>query len=301
MDGPFRHRDALAAGLTPRQLRSPAYVRLLPGVYLPAALARDPRAVAQAVLLVAGQHAFVSHHEAARLWGGVVPASEVYHASAPAARHRSRRSELCVHQSTRTPTHFRGVRVTGPDDTFVDLAAHLSFVDLVVLGDSLVRRERTTPERLMAAAEQAPSRLRRRAEDAASHVRARVDSPMETRSRLLLVLAGLPEPEVDLHFTDARGRVVRRLDLGYEALRIAIEYDGRHHAEARAQWEADIARREEFDAEGWRIITLVANDIYRTPHLTLDRVVRALRSRGEAVSVTSDAWRRHFPTAITLT
>lgn len=295
LDEPFRVRDAVAAGHSRRLLRSADFVTLLPGVCIRATAPQDARTAAQAVLLVAGEGAFVSHHQAARLWGAVVPETATLHASITGNRHRSRRPEVCVHRSSRAPVRFRGIPLTSAEDTFVDLAGHLSLVDLVVLGDSLVKRGRTTPERLVAAADVAPQSLRRRAVRAAAFVRTGVDSPMETRSRMLIVLAGLPEPAVDLRFVGDDGELLRRLDMGYRKHRLAVEYDGRQHAESQAQWESDVTRREEFDDADWRILTLLAKDVYRTPADTLDRVVRAMRKQGMDVSVSSDEWRRHFP------
>ena len=50
----------------------------------------------------------------------------------------------------RITTH-RGLRITDPTRTFLDLAADLDLVDLVVLGDSLCRAGRLTPDQLVAA------------------------------------------------------------------------------------------------------------------------------------------------------
>jgi len=46
-------------------------------------------------------------------------------------------------------------------------------------------------------------------------VRIGVDSPLETRLRLLIVLAGLPEPKVNHQLRDQHGDVVMRFDLSY--------------------------------------------------------------------------------------
>ncbi len=54
-----------------------------------------------------------------------------------------------------------------------------------------------------------------------------VDSPMVTRLRMLIVLAGLPEPKVNLVIRDEYGHPVRRYDLGYEKSRTLVEYDAR--------------------------------------------------------------------------
>lgn len=292
---PFRARDALAAGLTRRALASSRFRRLLPGVYVDARMPVTPLLEARAVMQLLPVDGFVSHHTAARVLGGVVPHDENLHASVPAHRNRSRKLGLQVHRSTRTPVTFDGVRTTSPTATFIDLAGVLGLVDTVVLGDSLVRKGLASPARLVRAAASAPDRLRTRAVRAAALVRARVDSPMETRTRLLLLLAGLPEPQIDIEFRDDHGIVLRRVDMGYREARLGIEYDGRHHATVVSQWEGDITRREEFDLRDWRLVTLVAKDIYRTPSATLERVVAAMRSRGMRVPPLRDEWRAHFP------
>jgi len=88
----------------------------------------------------------------------------------------------------------RGVRVSAPAQMFVELAQLLPLVDLVVVGDALVRLRRVTAGGLRAFCAASPSQAARRA---ATHVRAEVDSPMETRLRMLIVLAGLPEPHIN--------------------------------------------------------------------------------------------------------
>lgn len=291
---PFTYREGLAGGLTKHALHSSAYRRLLHGVYLSACAHVDGYVEARAAVLASRTEAFVSFHTAARLWGGIVPATQMLHVSVPKGTGRSAPDGLTVHASVRTPVRFRGQPVTSPVDTFLDLAACLSLLDLVVLGDSLVRKGRTTPPALITGAS-GNGRGMALARRAAGLVRKGVDSPMETRSRMLRVLSGLPELETDLRFYDAEGNLRRRLDAGDRRTLTAVEYDGRHHIEREAQWEADLGRREEFEDEEWRIITLVSRDIYQTPGRTVERLARIFRARGIPVGRLTDEWRRYFP------
>lgn len=118
---------------------------------------------------------------------------------------------------------------------------------------------------------------------------------METRLRMLIVLAGLPEPEVDHRVHAPDGTLLRRYDLSYLPYRLIIEYDGRQHAESDEQWLGDIGRDETLDDERIRRLVIVSHDLYSTPANTLARITRAMRGAGMPPSRLRDEWRRHFP------
>lgn len=281
-------------GVTAWDLRSGRFRRLLRGVYVAATAPLTPLLLAQAGLLAAGGKAVVSHHSAARLWGAVVPDDGLIHVTCVG---RPRGSGLKAHRprAGQRGTTTQGVHVTTPVDTFLDLSTHLGLVDLVVLGDSLVRKRRCTVEQLLEAARTRRGRGCLLARRAASLVRAEVDSPMESRLRLLMVLAGLPEPTVNHKVRWADGTVRFRFDLSYPSHGVVIEYDGRQHAESDEQWDHDIDRREWMDGNGVRLVVVRSKDVYRTPAHTLGRITGVMRARGMRVPRLSEEWRRHFP------
>jgi hypothetical protein len=171
-------------------------------------------------------------------------------------------------------------------------------VDLVVVADGLMRAGHTSPERLSDATAQWDGRGCRLAQRAASLAREGVDSAQETRLRLLLVFAGLPEPRVNLIIRGRDGSWRRRYDLVYEQFRLIIEYDGRQHAEDAQEWLSDIFRREELDQMRWRLVIVTSEGIYREPLRTLERVRHALRECGaQGIRRTfKPEWWLHFPT-----
>lgn len=292
---PFLRQAGLRAGLPKHVLDGNSYTRLFGSVRILAAVPPTARIRALGAALVLPEAA-ASHHTAAELWGGVVPETTLTHLTVHGRDRRRPRQGLVLHhaKSLRTTT-LEGVLVTTPEQTFCDLAGTLDLVDLVILGDSLVRKKATTTAALVAATVRWTGPHRARARRAADLVRERVDSPMETRVRLMLLFAGLPEPIVNLQVGD--DGVTFRLDLAWPELRLAVEYDGRHHAEDTHQWGHDLSRREWLDGNGWRIIVFRAEDVYRTPWASVVRVVEAMRTRGYEKPLTSPPadFAEHFP------
>lgn len=190
-----------------------------------------------------------------------------------------------------------GIRVSTLPDHLAELATMLPLVELVVVGDWMARRHRVSPAELVEAARLAGGRAGVLARSAAAYVRNKVDSPMESRLRMLLVLAGLPEPEVNHEIRTAEGELLRRYDLSWPGVRVIVEHDGRHHVERIEQWERDLTRRKAIDDSEWRILVIVSSEIYESPGATVERVRALLRERGlGGLPIRpSDRWRQHFP------
>lgn len=294
---PFTRTDALAANISPKQLRGSRFRRIFRGVYVDARVADHPLLRAEAALLLQPAGAFASHTTAALIHRVPVPTGPLTHVTVLDADDRRRREGIRCHVASANDVVRVGrVPVSEPHRMFVELAAVLSLVDLVVAGDALVRLGKATPGSLVDACERSASRHAQDALRAARYVRAEVDSPMETRLRLLLVLAGLPEPTVNHTLRDEHGTVRRRFDLSYPSVRLIVEYDGRQHVAVRAAWTSDLQRREELDATGWRIVVVTSEGIYRDPAGTIARVRAALRDQGwRGLPPPSEAWRPHFP------
>lgn len=100
-------------------------------------------------------------------------------------------------------------------------------------------------------------------------------SPRETWLRLLLVRAGFPRPQTQIPVYDATGYPFAVLDMGWEDIKVAAEYDGDHHRTDRRQYRRDIERHEELRDAGWHVIRVTAED---TP-LSIVRRVRDARGR----------------------
>jgi len=295
---PFTRAEGLKGGLTVRQLRGRDFVRLFRNVYISRSVTRTITVRAKAALLIAPDGAVISHHTAALVWRGTVPDNAAIHVTI------SHKQTLDVpgirtHRYLRTPKGFQhtGVRVTSPERTFADLAEFLDLVQLVTLGDRLVRRKATTTARLMQFARNWDRPRYGLIRRAASLVRTGVDSPPESRLRMLVVLAGLPEPSVNLILRNCNtGDWERRFELAYEELLVAIEYEGRHHREEDEVWANDIERREDLDRRTWRVVQVISDGLYSHPLRTLQRIEQARLDRGARPTVGfREEWRRFFP------
>lgn len=293
--GRREYRQHLPPGVTHWDLKSGKYRRLFKGIYVHRDTPVNEWTKVRGALLLCGGAA-VSHHSAARIWGGVVPDDGQVHIST--LGNRPRALGIRAHRSTaggQKCRQVRGMHVTTPVQTFLDLGRELGLVDLVVLGDSFVKAELATPRELVEAAATFRGAGRRLLRRAAGLVRADVDSPMESQVRMLMVLGGLPEPTVNFKIKWPNGATRFRFDLSYPDFYLVIEYDGRQHAESNEQWDSDVDRREWMDAQHWRIVIIRSKDIYNTPGNTLQRIIDAMRDKGMTVPRLSEEWRLHFP------
>jgi very-short-patch-repair endonuclease len=277
----FRGSDAIAAGRVTRGLlRSTRYVRLFPDVYAPAGVDLDLGLRSRAAYaLVSRRGGILAGHSAAELLGaGCAPPG------APAevlVDHDVRpHPGLLVHRAAVSPDDVvlvRGCRVTSPERTAWDLARRPGLTDSVVAVDTLAARWAFDPSVLLG---RRRPRVRggRRVEHVVALADRRSESPMESRLRLLLVLGGLPQPVVQHLLRDRSGVAVARFDLAYPHARLAIEYDGGTHLEAKGR-----IRDRERDAAasrlGWMTLRFGPKDVLAEPTRTLRTVTDVLRSR----------------------
>lgn len=182
-----------------------------------------------------------------------------------------------------TVVEVDGMRVASIVDTWCQLSTILTIEELVVVGDSLVRRQHppaTLEELEYAVTRQAGRAGVRRLREAHTLVRPRTDSARETELRLVIVFAGLPEPEVNVRLVNLYGAFMAFGDLVYVRYRILIEYDGGVHREDEKQFHKDIDRLDEPMEEGWRVIRVNNSHLGGRKHALIARIRRALLDRG---------------------
>jgi hypothetical protein len=86
-----------------------------------------------------------------------------------------------------------------------------------------------------------------------------LESPMESRLRMVLVLGDVPRPQVQVELHYAGGRFLGRPDLLYPRARLAIEYDGDNQ---RERLVTDNRRQNRLQRAGYTLLHYTAPDVY---------------------------------------
>jgi thioredoxin reductase len=165
-----------------------------------------------------------------------------------------------------------------PVSALVAARTELGLLDLVVAGDWLIHAGRATLAQVRQALAEAKGRDCRKARRAGELVRDRVESPRETRLRLVIALSGLPEPECNVDLGD-EWFFIARVDLYLREWDIAVEYEGDQHRTDSRVHARDLKRYEALAASGVLPVR-VAKDHLRHPCEVAWRIFDALVSRG---------------------
>ncbi len=292
---PFSVADGLRAGLGVDALAGPRFLRPFHGVrqWRESGEREGPGKPTERELLrrLCAQYAprlrpgqFFAGESALVLLGAPTPDAwqRAVHVAAyrPAAAPRTR--GVVGHRlAARDPAPWRafGLPLEHPARAWVQASADWHSDDLIAAADFLVARRRplVTLEDLRAEAAWA-----RRPGVAAllDEVRDGSESPKETKLRLTLVRAGLPEPELAVEIFAADGTFIARLDQVFPRYRVAVEYDGRQHASDARQFQRDADRWDAIRAAGWDHVRILSH------HLDVDggraaiEEVRAALGRG---------------------
>lgn len=261
MAGPFLGSEALAEGMSWGELQR-RHTRVFRDVYVAAGTDLDASVRAHSAWLWSRRRGVVAGFGAAALHGSkwVDPSItiDLYHDN------RHRLAGLCTRSepvSERDITVLNGIPVTTPVRTALDLACWYPVMRAVSAIDALARATELNIGRVEAHADQVHGRRGiARARRALELVDAGAQSPKESWLRTLLVQAGLPRPQTQIAIHDEYGNAVFYLDMGWEDLKIAVEYDGDHHRTRRSQYSYDIRRSELLARRGWLVIRVTAVD-----------------------------------------
>ncbi len=272
--GPFTYADAVGVGVTRGQLRGASYRRLGSGLYRWVGLEESPLLTLTAVARRLPAGAAFSGLTALWLHELDLQLAAPIEVTIPGPLGGGHRAGATVRQAALAPDEIvprRGLPTTSALRTVVDLGGRNPLTEGVVAADLFLHAGRVSVAELRAYVAEHPNtrgiaRLRR----VVDFAEPLAESAMETRLRMLLVLARLPAPEVQVPIEDDRGRFLGRPDLLYRHRHLAIEYDGGNH---RDRLVDDNRRQNGFIGAGYRLLRFTAADVYGTP----DTVVMQVR------------------------
>lgn len=277
MSIPFVGPEALAEGsLTRAQLRW-RYTSAHPRVYLPNGATRNLKANTMAAWLWSGRRGIIAGRAAAALHGAKwvnddVPIELI-------TEHGRRRPGIIVREERIGPDEVCQIgdfSVTTPVRTALDLARFLPRDDAVAHLDALaIATDIKADQVLESAARYRGLRGIRSARTALDLMDAGGQSPRETWLRLLLIDAGFRRPRTQIQVSDDFTEAF--IDMGYDDVKIGLDYEGKHHATDRRTVVHDIGRNEFIEREGWIDIRVV---LEHSRAFILHRVREAFARRG---------------------
>jgi hypothetical protein len=250
------------------------------GLYRWVGLKESPELVLTAVARRLPAGAAFSGRTAAWLHGLDLAPCDPIEVTIPEAISSGRRAGTSVRRAALDREEIvlrHGLPTTSALRTVVDLGGRDQLTEGVVTADLFLHAGLVTTAELHAYVGEHPrtkgiARLRRVVDLAES----KSESPMETRLRMLLVLSGLPRPEVQVSVYDANGRFLGRPDLLYRLPRLAIEYDGGNH---RDRLVDDNRRQNGLVGAGIRLLRFTASDVYGTPDTVAMQVRHGLAGK----------------------
>ena len=266
----------IGAGAIQTRVRNHYLHRLHRGIYAVGHLALVPLAREMAAVLACGGTAAISNRSAAVVWY-LLPAIDDADIDVTVLTGKGRRAGLQIHRTTRLSPHdirhLRGLPVTTPSRTIIDLAECATDRELERALHEAITRRLINARRLRAELDQyrgrrGISRLRKLLENDGPTTITR--SEAEERFLALVRAAGLPTPEVNARILG------HEVDFLWRDEGLVVEVDGFQFHSTRAAFERDRQRDAELQGAGQRVLRVTWRQVVDAPYAALTNLVRAL-------------------------
>ncbi|GHG54440.1 hypothetical protein GCM10011331_20240 [Flavimobilis marinus] len=289
------------------QVRSGAWVRVRPGAFVertylhgavggtppPRAVVGHRTALAHVAAVIAQSRSWqargasedlvLSHESAALVWGlPVWRTPRVTHLNVSHSRSALAATDVVRHVRTIAPTSLidmGGFWITDLEQTVLDVACSRPAADGLVVADAALRAGADAEELRRLVASAAGRRGVVRARELVELADGGAESAWESFTRLHALAYGLPAPTTQLAIASRMGDF--RADVGWEELRLLLEFDGLVKYTALAGGDPgrvvfEEKRREDAIVElGWHLLRLTRDDFHPVDAL-FDRFDRAL-------------------------
>lgn len=274
--------EALAAGLLTRQDLRARYVKLHRNVYALKGRRLTARDRARAAWLWSERRGVLVGSSAAAMhdtkWLPDDEPAELARAGYHSPQGIVIRGDQIADDELR---EIRGITCTTPARTAYDIGRRIPKDKGIIRVDALLNATRCTIADVEAVAARYPrGRGMRQLRTTLGLADGGSESPQETRLRLLLVRSIEPRPVAQIPVRDDRGRVRRRIDMGWPQWMVGVEYDGEQHFDNPDDYAKDIIRLEFLAQRGWAIVRVSARQLKCEQRAIVARVKRALDGAG---------------------
>lgn len=262
METVFLGSEAIAAGLVTRGQLRRRYAVLFPDVYQPAVAETSLYHNTLGAWLWSRRRGVITGRAAAALhgarWVDESAPIELIWNNNHAPRRIIARNERFAYDEV---WEMHGMAVASPQRTAFDLARFLPRGEAVAHLDALARATGLEFDHVRPVIDRYKgARHLRRCLDALELMDAGAQSPRETWLRLLAMDAGYPRPRTQTPVLDDSGYPFAYLDMAWEDMMIAVEYDGDQHRTDRPQYRKDIVRQRQVERRGWINLRVVKED-----------------------------------------
>jgi hypothetical protein len=280
---PFIGAEALAAHVIAERAMRKGFEDLYPGVYIPKRTTPTARQRAIAAWLWSKRRGVVAGHSAAAMHGvrwveGHEPAELIHD-------NQKTRKKLIVRTDALLPgevVRIGAVAVTSPARTAFDIGRYtVDRLTAMQRIDAVMNLTGVTVGDIEAIAAAHPGvRGLKRLRSVLRLADGGAESPHETAARLALIDAGLPAPTTQYRVYGDDGRFIGRVDMAYEDVKVAIEYDGEQHWTDPVIRGRDIDKGVAYVEARWHVVRTGSDLLYKRRATYVARVVAPLRERG---------------------
>jgi hypothetical protein len=260
MGEPFIGSEALASGAVTWDELAKYYQAIMPNVYLDKRVTPSLYQRTAAAWLWSGRKAKVAGLAASALhgakWVDDNALIELIWRNARAPEGVKTRDALVLDNETQK---LGSLELTTPERTAFDLARRGALGQAVARLDALACATGFKVSDVVELAKRhRHTRGLRQLEIALDLVDEGAQSPKETWLRLLLIKAEFPQPQTQIPILSPDGYPKYFLDMGWEDVKLTVEYDGDQHRTSRLQFVKDVERLEYIQQAGWTHIRVLA-------------------------------------------
>jgi hypothetical protein len=278
LEGPFVGSEAVDRGVVRKHELRSRYRAVFPDVYVPNGIELSLPQRARAGWLWSHRQGVIAGLTASALHGAKwvddhAPIELIWPNARPAPGIRTSDMRL----RTEEFSAFDDMRITTPARTGFDIARRrpldAGIANLDALGNATGL---AAPEVFRVARQHRGSRGLRQLAKVLDLYDPGAASPKETWLRLLVIRADYPRPRTQIPVLSPDGLRRYYLDMGWQDMMLALEYDGEQHRLDPVQYRYDIQRSEDLDELGWIRLRVV-----KTNHAAdvLRRLDRAWQSK----------------------